>query len=64
MQSIRTASEITARIIIQVNQQQLLYRTLASKANQLHALGMSYNAIAKVLKISRETARRACLSHI
>jgi len=33
---------------------------LIPKAEQLHMLGMSYSAIAKSLKIGRETARKAC----
>jgi DNA invertase Pin-like site-specific DNA recombinase len=63
MQPIRTASEMPTTIIIQVNQQRVFYKTFANKANQLHALGMSYKAIAKALNISRETVRKACRSN-
>jgi hypothetical protein len=58
---IRTVSEITSRIMIPVNKQASLYKIFAHKAKQLHMLGMSYEAIGRSLKISQETARRACL---
>jgi len=32
----------------------------AVKAKQLHMLGMSYEAIGRSLKISQETAKKAC----
>ena len=57
---IRTFSEITARIVIPVNKQAILYKIYALKAKQLHMLGMSYEAIGRSLNISQETARRAC----
>lgn len=60
MLPIRTASEITAQIVIPANNQIILYKTCASKAKQLHISVMSYKAISTVLKISRETARKAC----
>jgi hypothetical protein len=61
MLPIRTASELNANIAIPVNKQPILYKMLALKAKQLHMLGMSHEAIGRSLKISQETARRACL---
>ena len=52
--------EITARIVIPVNKQPILYKIYALKAKQLHMLGMSYEAIGRSLHIGQETARRAC----
>ena len=60
MQPIRTISEITAHIVIPVNKLVLLYKMFAVKAKQLHMLGMGYEAIGRSLKISQETARKAC----
>ena len=59
-QPIRTASELTANIVIFVNKQVTLYKMYANKAKQLYMLGMSYAAIGRSLKIGQETARRAC----
>ena len=60
MQPIRTISELAARIVIPVNKQPILYKMYAHKAKQLYILGMTYKAIGKSLKISQETARKAC----
>ena len=57
---IRTFSEITTQIAIPVNKQPILYKIYALKAKQLRMLGMNYIAIARSLKISQETARKAC----
>lgn len=59
MQPIRTASELAARIVIPINKQPILYKIYSHKAKQLHALGISYAAIGRSLKISQETARKA-----
>ena len=60
MQPIRTASEITANIVIPANKLVILYKVFVVKAKQLHILGMGYEAIGRSLKIGQETARRAC----
>lgn len=60
MLPIRTFSEIAAHIVIPVNKQPILYKIYASKAKQLHILGMGYAAIGKALGIGQETARKAC----
>ena len=59
MQPIRTASEITANIIIQPLPQTPLYQKLAKKITELRLLGMPNKEIAENLKISKRTVIRA-----
>ena len=59
MQPIRTASEITARIIIQPVQRTPLYQKLAQKVTELRLLGMPNKEIAENLKTSKRTVIRA-----
>ena len=59
MQPIRTASEVHAKIIIQSLQRTYLYQRFAQKATELRLLGMSFEQIAKVLNITKKTARNA-----
>jgi len=56
---IRTASEITANIIIQPLECIPLYQKLAKKVQELNALGMLNKEIALALKINKKTVRRA-----
>jgi len=56
---IRTASEITANIIIQPLERIPLYQKLAKKIQELNTLGMLNTKIAKTLKINKKTVRRA-----
>jgi len=60
MQPIRTASEISAKIIIQPLQRTPLYQRLAKKITELRLLGMPRKDIAKSLNISRGTITNAC----
>jgi len=60
MQPIRTISEISAHIKILPIRQIPLYQKISLKAKQLHALGISYNEIAKRLNTSEATIVRAC----
>lgn len=59
MQPIRTASEITVKIIIQPLYQISLYQKLAEKVRELYALGMTFREIAKTFKTSEKTVIRA-----
>ncbi|OGX53398.1 MAG: hypothetical protein A2321_03920 [Omnitrophica WOR_2 bacterium RIFOXYB2_FULL_45_11] len=59
MQPIRTASEITANIIIQPLPQTPLYQKLAKKITELRLLGMPCKDIAKSLNIAKRTVTRA-----
>ena len=60
MQPIRTISEISAYIKIFPARQIPLYQKISLKAKQLHNLGMSFQQIAKSLKIGETTVIRAC----
>jgi len=60
MQPIRTASEITANIIVQPLQRTPLYQKLAKKVTELHLLGMTYKAIAKSLNSAKNTVIKGC----
>jgi len=60
LQPIRTAGEITATIRVQPVQSIYLYQKLSQKARELFLLGMSYNKIAKTLKVSKNTIIKAC----
>lgn len=55
----RTQSLITANIIITLSDHIPLYAKLAPKIADLNALGMSIAAMAKVLKLSKDTVTRA-----
>jgi hypothetical protein len=59
-QPIRTFGEITAHIKILPAHQPYLYQKLSQKATQLRLLGMTYQQIAKSLKVNKRTAIRAC----
>ena len=59
-QPIRTISKISAHINILPVIQIPLYKKLSLKTNQLHALGMSHDKIAKELDTSESTIIRAC----
>jgi len=59
LQPIRTASEISIKIVIEPLQHTPLYQKLASKVEELYLLGMSLRAIAKSLKVNRRTVLRA-----
>ena len=61
MQPIRTASEITAKIIIQPLQRTPLYQRLAKKITELRLLGMPRKDITKSLNISKGTVTKACM---
>jgi hypothetical protein len=56
---IRTASIISASIVIELSDFVPLYQILKSKARKLHALGMSKPEIAKTLKVDVRTIRKA-----
>lgn len=60
MQPIRTASEITANIIIQPLQRIPLYQKLAKKITELRLLGMTYKEIAKSLNVAEKAVIKAC----
>ncbi|MHB1337171.1 MAG: hypothetical protein ACYCXQ_14650 [Candidatus Humimicrobiaceae bacterium] len=60
MQPIQTISEISAQIKILPVRQVPLYQKISLKAKQLHALGMSYQQIAKKLSVGEATVIRAC----
>ena len=60
LQPIRTFGEITAHIKILPAHQPYLYQKLSQKATQLRLLGMTYQQIAKSLKVNKRTAIRAC----
>ena len=60
MQPIRTASEITANIIIRPLQRTPLYHKLANKVTELRLLGMPCKDIAKSLNIAKRTVTKAC----
>ena len=60
LQPIRTASEITANIIIQPLERIPLYQRLSKKIIELRLLGMLHKEIAKNLNISKRTVTRAC----
>jgi len=59
LQPIRTASEITANIIIQPLQRTPLYQKLAKKITELRLLGMPCSDIAKSLNIAKGTVTKA-----
>lgn len=63
LQPIRTASEITVRIVIPPVRRTPLYQKLAQKAGEIRLLGMSFQAIGRSLGVCEETARRACAFH-
>jgi len=56
---IRTAAEIKAAIVLPPLQSVKLYHKMDQKVTELRALGMGFAAIARSLKISENTARRA-----
>ena len=57
---IRTASLITAKIIIEPIVTIALYKRFATRAKELHVLGLGYRRIAKALNVSVKTAKLAC----
>jgi len=59
LQPIRTISELQVRIIIPVETTVTLYKRISQKAKELKTLGMTFEAIAEALKISKNTVRRA-----
>jgi len=59
LQPIRTASEVSVKIIIQPLQRTPLYQKVAKKVEELSLLGMSNREIAKSLNIGRNTVRNA-----
>jgi len=59
LQPLRTASEITANIIIQPLQRTPLYQKISKKVAELHLLGMPSKDIAKSLNISKGTVTKA-----
>ena len=63
LKPIRTLSEITAYIKILPVKPQTQYEKLSKKVKQLKALGMNIEAIARKLKVSWLTAKRAYLYH-
>lgn len=63
MQPIRTASEISAKIIIQPLQRTPLYQRLAKKITELRLLGMPCKDITKSLNISKGTVTKAYKFH-
>ncbi len=58
MQPIRTAAEITAKMIIPPLQQIPLYQKLSKKITELRLLGMSNKEIAKSLKNLRKNCHK------
>jgi len=62
LQPIRTASEISAHIKILPAKSLPLYQKIAQKATKLHLLGMTYEEIAKSLKIGKTTVSKAISS--
>jgi len=59
LQPIRTASEITAKIIIQPLERIPLYQKIAQKVAELRLLGMPHKKIAESLGISERTSKKA-----
>lgn len=59
MRSIRTAGEVTLKIVIETEIRIPIYQKLSDKVKQLHLLGMSFPAIAKSWGIDAKTALRA-----
>lgn len=60
MQPIRTAAEISAKIIIQPLERIPLYQKIAKKVAELRLLGMPHKEIAKSLDIAKNTVIKAC----
>ena len=63
MQPIRTASELSARIVISTPVRIALYQKLSQKVRELHMLGMSLKDIADSLNVSHMTVKRAYRLH-
>ena len=63
MQPIRTAAEITVKIIIQPLERIPLYQKISKKVAELHFLGMPCKDIAKSLNISKGTVTKAYKFH-
>jgi len=59
LQPIRTASEVSVKIIIQPLQRIPLYQKLAKKVEELLLLGMSFRAIGRSLGVNKRTVMRA-----
>ena len=59
MQPIRTASELSAHMVIQPTIKIPLYKKLAQKVQELSILGLSRSDIANSLDISITTVKRA-----
>ena len=59
LQPIRTAPEISTKIVINPLGSMPLYQKLARKINGLLRLGMSVTAVAKSLHVSKKTAQKA-----
>ncbi len=59
LRPIRTAAEITAKIVIKPEIQIPVYQKLAVKVKQLRLLGMSFKAIGEHLGIDGKTAIKA-----
>ena len=57
-QRIRTVSQIPVRIKIPLDQTIAVYQKLASKIQEMKALGMSYREIAVGLEIDKKTVGR------
>jgi hypothetical protein len=58
-QSIRTAATLEIEVALVDVEADPLYQRIASRANQLHELGLSAPAIARRLRVDPETVRKA-----
>ena len=59
LQPIRTAAEISVKIIIETENTIPVYQKISAKVKELHALGMSFQAIGKSLGVDGKTAIKA-----
>lgn len=61
MPLIRTTGEIPFQLDAIANHEMPLYQKISEKANELNSLGMNYNRIAGILKVKRDTVKKAVL---